>query len=377
MSEKKSFIPAKAEKAEAKVNPSPKPKAKTKKKPKTETQVASSASTMSKAKVGAESKSAPKKKAFEKVDKTELHPRSKHTGNYNFEALVGICPDLKEFIIENKFGAPTIDFSVRDGVRMLNKAILALHYKIPHWNVPLNYLVPPIPGRVDYIHYLADLLGESGNGAIPKGPKISGLDVGTGASMIYPLLGFREYGWSFVGVDIDLVSITSAQEIVKDNELPKKSFQLRLQKNEKDYFFGAITREEKYDFTMCNPPFHSSLGDAEKGNVRKWANLKGRRKTVEYNFGGRTNELWTEGGERQFVLDMIEESQYYGETCFWFTTLVSKQSNLKGIYQKLDGVNAKDVQTVDMGQGNKVSRVVAWTFLSKKQRKEWVAERWK
>lgn len=373
MTEKKSFIPEKTSKVKTEVKPQSKVKAKVKSKPKPKTETKVAANTESKA----TSKGAPKKKAFEKVDKTELHPRSKHTGNYDFEALVGVCPDLEEFIIENKFGAPTIDFSVRDAVRMLNKAILSLHYKIPHWNVPLNYLVPPIPGRVDYIHYLADLLAESSNGAIPKGPKVTGLDIGTGASMIYPLLGFREYGWSFVGVDIDMVSFSSAQEIIRDNELPKKSFQVRLQKNDTDYFFGAITRKEKYDFTMCNPPFHSSLNEAEKGNVRKWANLTGRKKRVEYNFGGRTNELWTPGGERQFVLDMIEESQYYGETCFWFTTLVSKQSNLKGIYQKLDQVNAKDVQTVDMGQGNKVSRVVAWTFLSKKQRKEWVAERWK
>jgi len=36
----------------------------------------------------------------------------------------------------------------------------------------------------------------------------------------------------------------------------------------------------------------------------------------------------------------------------------------------------KEVKTIPMGQGNKTSRIVAWTFLSKEQQKEWRNKRW-
>jgi len=42
--------------------------------------------------------------------------------------------------------------------------------------------------------------------------------------------------------------------------------------------------------------------------------------------------------------------------------LVSKKENLKAIYQQLKACKAREVKTVDMQQGNKQSRFVAWRF---------------
>ena len=61
---------------------------------------------------------------------------------------------------------------------------------------------------------------------------------------------------------------------------------------------------------------------------------------------------------------------------FWFTTLVSKQSNLKNAYKTLEKYRALEVKTIPMGQGNKTSRIVAWTFLTKEDQKEWKNSRW-
>ncbi|WP_134601977.1 RlmF-related methyltransferase, partial [Pseudomonas aeruginosa] len=39
-------------------------------------------------------------------------------------------------------------------------------------------------------------------------------------------------------------------------------------------------------------------------------------------------------------------------------------------------LGASDIRVVDMAQGQKQSRFVAWTYLDKKQRRAWRKERW-
>lgn len=304
--------------------------------------------------------------------KTELHPRNQHRGRYNFEALIETCPNLAAFVKPNKYGDDSINFFDPDAVKMLNKALLQYHYNIDYWDIPKNYLCPPIPGRADYIHNIADLLASKNNNKIPKGRNIKYLDIGVGANCIYPIIGTKAYGWSFVGSDIDAIAIASATKIVERNSNLKDSIELRLQHSPRNFFEGIILPNERFDITICNPPFHASLEEAEAGTVRKLKNLTKKKATKPVlNFGGTPNELWCEGGEATFVKDMIYESRRFGTKCFWFTTLISKESNLKAIYKILEKVEAKEVQTLPMGQGNKISRIVAWTFLNKAQQDEW------
>src|SRR5574343_662753 len=116
------------------------------------------------------------------TEKTNLHPRNPHRFRYNFEKLINVLPELKFFIISNENNSePTIDSSNSEAVKALNKALLISEYNIQDWDIPKNYLCPPIPGRADYIHYLADLLADTNNGIIPKGEHILGLDIGIGA----------------------------------------------------------------------------------------------------------------------------------------------------------------------------------------------------
>jgi 23S rRNA (adenine1618-N6)-methyltransferase len=94
------------------------------------------------------------------------------------------------------------------------------------------------------------------------------------------------------------------------------------------------------------------------------------------NFGGQSNELWCEGGEVRFVRDMIRQSKQFSSNCFWFSTLISKQSHLDEIYDALRSAGAADIKTIPMGQGTKISRIVAWTFLKKDQQNAWRNTRW-
>lgn len=306
----------------------------------------------------------------EQTTKT-LHIRNPHNNRYDFEALIKTNNDLKEFVKPNKFGDLSIDFADANAVKTLNKTLLAHFYSIKIWDIPAGYLCPPIPGRADYIHHIADLLSSSNKGIIPK-EKIKGLDVGIGANCIYPIIGVCSYNWYFVGSDIEIESINNALNIINKNEVLKEKIECRIQKNSKNIFKNIINKDEKFDFTLCNPPFHKSLKDAMDGNKRKVQNLTKQKTTKNaLNFGGKNNELWCEGGEITFIRTMINESLEFSKNCLWFTTLVSKKENLPFIYKFLKDKKVCEIKTIEMNQGQKSTRIVAWTFLTKEERNLW------
>jgi 23S rRNA (adenine1618-N6)-methyltransferase len=296
--------------------------------------------------------------------KLMLHPRNQHREGYDFERLIVKSPELEAFMTRNPRGQMTINFQDVDAVRMLNRALLMTHYEIDFWDIPATYLCPPIPGRVDYIHYLADLLAESNDQEIPHGSDIKALDIGTGASLVYPLTGQHEYGWDFTGVDIDPVSIKSARQICERNGL---NIKLRRQNNAVDIFEGVVGPDDIFHVTLCNPPFHASLAQAQEGTLRKWRNL-GKGHSAELNFGGQNAELWCSGGEIGFIARMIEQSMNFAEQCLWFTCLVSKKDSLKPLSRLLKEAKVVEFKVVEMAQGQKTSRFIAWTYYPERQR---------
>lgn len=291
-------------------------------------------------------------------EKTGLHPRNKHKSNYDFPELIKSVPDLAKFVAVNKYGNDSIDFSNAAAVMTLNSALLKHFYNIKSWNVPKNYLCPPIPGRADYVHQIADLL-TGPDGKIPTGTGTKVLDVGVGANSVYPLIASREYGWKIVGSDIDEVAVNNAEKIIKDNDL-QTSVKIVLQKEQNKYFENVIGPEDFFNATICNPPFNSSAEEARRGTEKKNRNLGLKRDNQ--NFGGQNNELWCEGGEAAFILGMIQESTRFKKNVHWFSTLVSKLETLPLVYDELRRLNAVSFKTIDMAQGQKKSRIVAWTF---------------
>lgn len=294
--------------------------------------------------------------------KIGLHPRNKHKLGYDFEKLISTTPILKEFVVPNKFGNESIDFSNPKAVKALNQALLITYYDINYWDIPEVFLCPPIPGRAEYIHYIADVLCEV-YGEIPMGNKIKILDIGTGSNLIYPIIGISTYGWQFVGSEIDSQSIKWADKIAKSNSSLKDLVELRIQASKRNVFKNIIKEGEYFDITLCNPPFHSSKEEATNGTIRKVKNLK-KETTIKpiLNFGGVNNELWCKGGELAFITNMIYESVHFKTQSLWFSTLVSKKENLKSIYKLLKKVGTVEVKTIDLSQGNKISRLVFWSF---------------
>lgn len=281
-----------------------------------------------------------------------MHPRNRHQDRYDLKELVRTSPELGRFIIVNKYGDESIDFADAVAVKALNRALLKSYYGITFWDIPPEYLTPPIPGRADLIHSVADLFQNPFN--------LRTLDIGTGANCIYPIIGVKEYQWKVVGSDVDPKSIENARKIIEENKL-QDSISLRHQKDKTKIFSGIIDTKEKFDLTICNPPFHESLEDALAGTNRKWRNL-GKKPQTKLNFGGQGAELWCPGGERKFILQMIAESLLFKNQVKWFTALVSKSDNLEVLTRALEKHRAS-IKIIEMGQGQKKSRVLCWTYI--------------
>ncbi|HGF4934138.1 TPA: 23S rRNA (adenine(1618)-N(6))-methyltransferase RlmF [Vibrio parahaemolyticus] len=322
---------------------------------------------------------------FIKVAKSGLHERNAHRGRYDFKKLVASEPQLKSFVIKNPKGEDSINFSDPNAVKMLNKALLAAYYDIEYWDIPEHYLCPPIPGRADYIHRVAELLDGEVKGKY-RHQNVRALDVGVGANCIYPIVGVTQYGWHYTGSDVDPKSIESATDIVERNTTLNGKIELVQQTSESNIYRGVIQPNDRFDVTTCNPPFHRSAEDAAMGSQRKLDNLKvnQRKKGVKpqnnsvkhgkptLNFGGQNAELWCEGGEAAFIRRMANESQAFSSQVLWFTTLISKKDNVRPMRKQLEKLGVKAIRVVEMSQGQKISRFMAWSFMDKQQRKTWI-----
>ena len=280
-----------------------------------------------------------------------MHLKNLHRSNYNFIELTNTNPALAKYVFVNDYNQESIDFSDPHAVIELNRALLKHFYNVQDWTIPEGYLCPPIPGRVDYLLHIQDLIFTDTT------KTIKGLDIGVGANCIYPILATQQLGWDIVGSDID----ETAVKFAKQNALQfKEKIEIRHQTSNADIFKGVLHSNEFFDFTMCNPPFHASEKEATLGTLKKLNNLQ-KNPAFKLNFGGQANELWCNGGEVLFIKRMIKQSILFKKQVGWFTCLVSRSSHLTKIYKQLEKLNVT-YKTVDMTQGNKKSRFIAWKF---------------
>jgi 23S rRNA (adenine1618-N6)-methyltransferase len=296
-----------------------------------------------------------------------LHKNNKHSKGYDFDLLVKSSPKLEEFVFTNSFGNVTIDFANPKAVKLLNTALLKVHYGIDYWEFSDANLCPPIPGRVEYIHLLNALLKRS-----EVKENVTVLDIGAGATCIYPLLGQAEYGWNFIATEIDSQAMRSAEKIVAKNKL-SKSIKLRYQDNEQNILTGILKSKERVSAAMCNPPFYKDQAEADENTLLKQKGLGKQTDTVARNFSGTAKELWYPGGEKAFVHNYLYQSSLLKTNCFWYTCLVSKTQHVLSMETSLKKLGATDFKILQISLGNKISRVVAWTFLTEEEQAQWIS----
>ena len=243
--------------------------------------------------------------------------------------------------------------------------MLLQHYKLDHYQLPIGHLCPAVPGRADYLCHVKTLLDEHSPESNDN-TSYRVLDIGAGANCIYPIIGAQLFNWQMVGADIHSDAVASAKEIVAATKGLKNNIEIRHQKDNANIFTGIIKEDEYFDVTICNPPFHTSEIEANKGTMRKLANISkdkdyAFRQELVQNFGGKANELWCNGGEALFIKRMIKQSLKHKHQVGVFTTLVSNKEHLNKLYKQLDKAKASH-KTVVMHIGNKNSRMLAWSF---------------
>lgn len=313
-----------------------------------------------------------RQKKIKSKETSSLHPRNQHRDRYDFVALTHTMPELAQYVIRNKSAYDTIDFFDPEAVKALNKALLLHHYGLSYWDIPDRYLCPSIPGRADYIHYMADVLASFNHNVVPMGKKIIGLDIGIGANAVYPILAIKEYNWNFIGSEVHLPSLEAAQLIADRNPSLQGKLTIRRQYNINKIFEGIILKDEFIDLVVCNPPFHHDSKEAHQATMRKLKNLSPDNEPLPVlNFGGKDNELWRSGGELQFAYDMIRESQAFATSCFLFSIMLSKKISIEPIIKALKKTEATEIKEITMTNGQKISRIIIWSFLNEKQQEMW------
>lgn len=132
-----------------------------------------------------------------------MHPRNKYAENApDFSLLASKYPAFRSFV---SYGAgannrPRIDWTDFNATRELTRVLLDHDYGIKWW-IPDGQLCPTVTNRANYIHWIEDLLASCPAPWHQNGEHeevVCGIDIGTGANCIYPLLGTALHKWHFV-----------------------------------------------------------------------------------------------------------------------------------------------------------------------------------
>ncbi|KAJ1813488.1 hypothetical protein LPJ75_003168, partial [Coemansia sp. RSA 2598] len=276
-----------------------------------------------------------------------------------YKALSVKFPELKPFLIPTQgdkgHNRCSIDFKDPEAVRTLNRALLSVYFGLDV-TLPQDSLCPKVANRLNYVCWIKNSIGRD----FPLEP-LRGLDVGTGASCIYPLLGARVLkDCSFVATDINAESVRTAVANVERNGLLER-IQVYLNSDSKTKL--PLDRADfpgiKFTFSMCNPPFYSSEEERE-------ALRNAKAKAPSLSTLAKTDELFTEGGEERFLSDMADESKVFGDRIAWYTTMVGKKRTLGTLKAKLATLGAKQIREGTLVQGRTSRWVVAWSFIDKR-----------
>ncbi|KAF8426874.1 hypothetical protein EV426DRAFT_423823 [Tirmania nivea] len=283
-----------------------------------------------------------------------MHERNIYRNGVDFSQLGKDCSQFAKYLVK---GPSQIDFQDPDAVRELTTSLLKRDFNLIV-DLPNDRLCPPVPNRLNYIHWLQDLLdATSGGESDDYDPEreVVGLDIGVGASCIYPLLGCATRpNWKFVGTDIDPLSLHHAQRQLTLNSLNPRIHLIPTHATT-PFFSPPLAAASRLDFTMCNPPFYHSPTAATSSS-----SLSSRHSSTQH-LSHLTHlptpitklrppnspppqatqaEMSTPGGELSFVLRILHESALpdVRTRVQWFSVMLGVKSHVVPLVEEIKKV---------------------------------------
>ncbi|KAJ8679916.1 hypothetical protein QAD02_015703 [Eretmocerus hayati] len=279
-----------------------------------------------------------------------MHKRNKYREEPNFKQLAIIDPDFRKIAITDLSGRVRINFKDQESLRILTKTLLKHDFNL-QVDIPSNNLVPALPLRLNYILWVEDLLKHCNINDLSS---VTGIDIGTGAVCIYPLLFSKINKSKMIGTDIDPESIKSAEENVQRNVLQDLIKVILVERD--SILEKAFEEQGEFTFVMCNPPFFKT----DQGLGKKLKQEPPRNAST-----GNEGELEVKGGEREFIICLIDESLKYQERVKIYTTMFGQKSTLAFLRAELAKRDILNTTWTEFCQGYTKRWGIAWTFIPK------------
>ncbi|CAB5210346.1 unnamed protein product [Rhizophagus irregularis] len=292
----------------------------------------------------------------------KMHPRNKYKDNPpDFSVLAFKYPSFYPFVNYSKEGKPYIDYKNPEAARELTYCLLREDFNL-FLDIPLDTLCPPIPSRLNYIHWIEDLISSTESHEELGKNTVHGIDIGTGASCIYPLLGCTlNKNWVFLATDIDKKAVKYAKDNVHRNNLDDK-ITVRRNKTDKKILLNENMIKDttiKFSFCMCNPPFYENQEQYEKG-------VESKITSSHSVCTGSSNEMFTPGGEFQFIKDILEESLILRTKIRWYTSKIGRLETVNKIVCELKKSGIDNYVVTEFCQGLTRRWGIGWSFGSQR-----------
>lgn len=171
------------------------------------------------------------------------------------------------------------------------------------------------------------------------------------------------------GIELNEESVQYARENVITNALDDR-IQIVHNMSKDNPFDGIVPNEneQRFDFTMCNPPFFPDDTDTESDDINDETDSEVVKQRIDKNKPpnnaktGINCELTTAGGEVEFVKKIIQKSRQLRKTVNIFTTMLGHKSSLNPVLFELKSLGITNWCTSEFCQGWTKRWGIAWTF---------------
>uniref|UniRef100_A0A8D8MEI4 Methyltransferase-like protein 16 n=1 Tax=Cacopsylla melanoneura TaxID=428564 RepID=A0A8D8MEI4_9HEMI len=310
-----------------------------------------------------------------------MHPRNRYVVPPNFKQLAIEYPEFRKHLQQDLSGKLKFNFHDAEALRIFSTTLLHKDFGLTV-DIPPHCLVPTLPLRLNYILWIEDLLQANQF----EGP-VHGIDIGSGASCVYPLLACHTNSWSMLALECDPVSVDYARRNVQQNNLQELISVKHTSSSDNSHLESYLEPNVSYTFTMCNPPFFASSDDLnwehgrEKNDSKQLEsgkqdidcdesslnkrnrsrNRNKRRKPPPNAQTGNKTELIAQGGEVSFVEKMIQDNIHLRQIKIFTTMLGHKSSFIRVKQFLMEHPLVKQVSSTEFCQGNTMRWGLAWT----------------